>query len=94
MRNVKVLGISVVILIILFVMIVLINIREPEIPEKPVFIIKDQAVKEDLIEREILKIYPNGTQEINIKEIQRLIEEGVYRQNPDGTIELTKDEDT
>ena len=94
MRNVKVLGVSVVILIILFAMIVLINIRKPEIPEKPVFIIKDPAVKEDLIERGILKVYPNGTQEINIKEIQRLIEEGVYKQNPDGTIELTKDEDT
>jgi len=94
MRNTKVLGVSVVILIILFAMIVLINIRKPEIPEKPVFIIKDPAVKGDLIERGILKVYPNGTQEINIKEIQRLIEEGVYRQNPDGTIELTKDEDT
>ena len=63
MRNTKVLGVSVVILIILFVMIVLINIRKPEIPEKPVFIIKDP------LSLPTFTLSPLSAKEVNGKEL-------------------------
>lgn len=35
----------------------------------------------------MIKEYPNGTRVINLKGVEELINEGVYRINPDGTLE-------
>jgi hypothetical protein len=36
----------------------------------------------------MIKEYPNGTMVINLKGVEELIEKGVYRINPDGTLEI------
>jgi len=68
--------------------------KGPEAPHKePVFKIEDEAVKEDLIRRGLIKEYPNGTRIINLKGVEELIKKGVYKISPDGALEtnLTAD---
>jgi len=58
------------------------------VPEKrPVFRIEDEAVKEDLIRRGLMGEYPNGTRYLNLSGIEELIKKGVYRIDPNGTLE-------
>ena len=66
-----------------------ITAQQPDIPEKiPVFKIEEEAVKEDLIRRGLMGEYPNGTRYVNLSGVEELIKKGVYRINPDGTLEL------
>lgn len=63
--------------------------KGPEAPHKePVFKIEDEAVKEDLIRRGLINEYSNGTMMINLGGVEELIQKGVYRINPNGTLEL------
>ncbi|HIH97060.1 MAG TPA: hypothetical protein HA348_06245 [Thermoplasmata archaeon] len=69
-----------------------------EVPEKTVYKIKDEATKKDLIERGLygkepppgqMAINPDGSVAfINITGIKELVEKGVYKLSPDGTIEM------
>lgn len=67
------------------VSIVILNYMQlPNIPEKrPVFRIEDEAVKEDLIRRGLM-----GEGYINLSGVEELIKKGVYRIDPNGTLEL------
>jgi len=59
-------------------------------PGLPVYRIADERIEEDWINRGIIVINPDGSGHINLNEIDKLIEDGFYKETPDGLVFTTK----
>lgn len=68
--------------------VILTYTQPPSIPEKgPVFKIEDESVREDLVRRGLM-----GEGYLNVSGVEELIERGVYRIDPEGRLELVRNE--